>query len=35
LKMQASLSENRKPMVEHPGLLDALATLSLVPGVTD
>jgi len=35
LKMQASLSENRKPMVEHPGLLDALATLSLLPGVTD
>ena len=22
-------------MVEHPGLLDALATLSLLPGVTD
>jgi hypothetical protein len=35
LKMQASLSENRKPMVEHPGLLDALATLSLLDGVTD
>ncbi|KAL7535310.1 hypothetical protein ACHAXR_006413, partial [Thalassiosira sp. AJA248-18] len=35
LKMQASLSENRKPMVEHPGLLDALATLSLLDGITD
>lgn len=35
LKMQASLSENRKPMVEQPGLLDALATLSLLDGVTD
>ena len=33
--MQASLSENRKPMVEHPGLLDALATLSLLDGITD
>jgi len=35
LKMQASLSENRKPMVEHPGLLDALAALSLLDGITD
>jgi len=35
LKMQASLSENRKPMVEHPGLLDAIATLSLLDGITD
>jgi hypothetical protein len=35
LKMQASLSENRKAMVEHPGLLDALATLALLPGITD
>eukprot|EP00578_Thalassiosira_sp_NH16_P026118 CAMPEP_0181095532 /NCGR_PEP_ID=MMETSP1071-20121207/10565_1 /TAXON_ID=35127 /ORGANISM="Thalassiosira sp., Strain NH16" /LENGTH=1590 /DNA_ID=CAMNT_0023177911 /DNA_START=86 /DNA_END=4858 /DNA_ORIENTATION=+ len=35
LKMQASLSENRKPMVEHPGLLDALATLSLLDGIND
>jgi len=33
LKMQASLSENRKAMVEHPGLLDALAALSLMDGI--
>jgi len=35
LKMQASLSENRQPMVEHPGLLDALANLSLLNGISD
>ena len=35
LKMQASLSENRKPMVEHEGLLDSLATLALLDGIND
>lgn len=35
LKAQASLSENRKTMVEHPGLLDALGTLALLEGVTN
>ena len=35
LKMQASLSENRKPMAEHDGLLDALATLALLDGIND
>ncbi|EJK56754.1 hypothetical protein THAOC_23295, partial [Thalassiosira oceanica] len=35
LKMQASLSENRKPMVEHEGLLDGLATLALLDGIND
>jgi hypothetical protein len=35
LKAQASLSENRKAMVEHPGLLDALGTLALLEGVSN
>lgn len=35
LKMQASLSDNRRSMVEHPGLLDALAQLSLLEGIND
>ena len=35
LKMQASLTENRKPMVEHPGLLDALGRLSLMDDIND
>jgi len=35
LKMQSSLSENRKPMVEHDGLLDALAVLALLDDVND
>jgi HEAT repeat protein len=35
LKMQASLVENRRSMVEHPGLLDALAQLSLLDGIND
>ena len=35
LKMQASFSDNRKSMVEHPGLLDALATLAQLDGIND
>ncbi|KAL7515348.1 hypothetical protein ACHAXN_013307 [Cyclotella atomus] len=35
LKMQASLVENRRSMVEHPGLLDALAQMSLLDGIND
>ena len=35
LKMQASFVDNRKSMVEHPGLLDALAALALLDGITD
>lgn len=35
LKMQSSLSENRKAMVEHDGLLDALAALALLDDVND
>ena len=35
LKMQASLSDNRGSMVRHPGLLDALAQLSLLDGIND
>ncbi|KAL7489934.1 hypothetical protein ACHAW6_015664 [Cyclotella cf. meneghiniana] len=35
LKMQASIDGNRKSMVEHPGLLDALAQLSLLDGIND
>ena len=35
LKMQASLSDNRSSMVRHPGLLDALAQLSLLDGIND
>ncbi len=35
LKMQASLTENRKAMVQHDGLLDALATLALLDGIND
>ncbi|KAL7493467.1 hypothetical protein ACHAWT_002463 [Skeletonema menzelii] len=35
LKMQATLAENRKAMVQHDGLLDALATLALLDGIND
>lgn len=35
LKMQSSINDNRKPMVEHPGLLDAMATLALLDGIDD
>ncbi|KAL9181106.1 hypothetical protein ACHAXT_009911 [Thalassiosira profunda] len=35
LKIQASLSENRAAMARQPGLLDALATLALMDGITD
>jgi hypothetical protein len=35
LKMQASLTENRQAMVQHNGLLDALATLALLDGIND
>ena len=33
--MQASIDFNRKSMVEHPSLLDALAQLSLLDGIDD
>ncbi|KAL7445788.1 hypothetical protein ACHAXM_011359 [Skeletonema potamos] len=35
LKMQATLAENRQAMVQHAGLLDALATLALLDGIND
>lgn len=35
LKMQASVAENRRSMVEHPGLLDALASLAVLDGIND
>ena len=33
--MQATLAENRQAMVQHDGLLDALATLALRDGIND
>eukprot|EP00970_Alexandrium_tamarense_P017416 scaffold9505_cov202-Alexandrium_tamarense.AAC.12 len=35
LKMQASVAENRRSIVEHPGLLDALASLAVLDGIND
>jgi hypothetical protein len=35
LKSQATIAENRKPLVEHEGILDALATLASLHGVND
>jgi len=35
LKTQSSLKQNRKAMVEHDGLLDALATLASLDGIND
>lgn len=34
-KTQSSLTQNRKAMVEHEGLLDALATLASLDGIND
>ncbi len=35
LKAQASIAENRKALVQHDGILDALATLASLHGVND
>jgi len=35
LKAQATIAENRKALVQHNGILDALATLASLHGVND